>query len=135
MMPGMDGIEACIKIRENNIMPIIFLSEKSEDMDKIQGLGLTLNVRGNDELAELCESINAMSKQLKDKFEHEREIENTKTELITNVSHDSRTPLTAIIGYLDIIKNEKYKSKEEEKEYLISTYKLSIKLKRLIDYN
>jgi len=38
MMPGMNGIETCIKIRENNIMPIIFLSAKSEDLDKIQGL-------------------------------------------------------------------------------------------------
>ena len=38
MMPGMDGIETCMKIRENNIMPIIFLSAKSEDLDKIHGL-------------------------------------------------------------------------------------------------
>jgi DNA-binding response OmpR family regulator len=38
MMPKMDGIEACIKIREERHMPIIMLSAKSEDMDKIQGL-------------------------------------------------------------------------------------------------
>jgi Response regulators consisting of a CheY-like receiver domain and a winged-helix DNA-binding domain len=38
MMPNMDGIEACIKIRENKNMPIIMLSAKSEDMDKIMGL-------------------------------------------------------------------------------------------------
>lgn len=38
MMPGMNGIETCMKIRENNIMPIIFLSAKSEDLDKIHGL-------------------------------------------------------------------------------------------------
>ncbi|MDQ0208672.1 response regulator transcription factor [Alkalicoccobacillus murimartini] len=38
MMPEMDGIEACIKIREERNMPIIMLSAKSEDMDKIQGL-------------------------------------------------------------------------------------------------
>lgn len=38
MMPGMNGLEVCMKIRENNVMPIIFLSAKSEDMDKIQGL-------------------------------------------------------------------------------------------------
>lgn len=96
-------------------------------------LGQTLEVRGKDELAELCININSMSKELKDKFEYERELERTKSELITNVSHDLRTPLTAIIGYLDIMKNEKYKSKEEEKEYLTSTYNLSIKLKKLID--
>lgn len=38
MMPGMNGIDTCMEIRENNVMPIIFLSAKSEDLDKIQGL-------------------------------------------------------------------------------------------------
>ncbi|MCJ7841469.1 response regulator transcription factor [Lederbergia sp. NSJ-179] len=38
MMPEMDGIDACMKIREKRHMPIVMLSAKSEDMDKIQGL-------------------------------------------------------------------------------------------------
>ncbi|MEC3841816.1 response regulator transcription factor [Bacillus amyloliquefaciens] len=38
MMPNMDGIEACMKIRQERNLPIIMLSAKSEDMDKIQGL-------------------------------------------------------------------------------------------------
>jgi len=38
MMPSMDGIEACMKIRKDKNMPIIMLSAKSEDMDKIMGL-------------------------------------------------------------------------------------------------
>ncbi len=38
MMPNMDGMEACMKIREHKNMPIIMLSAKSEDMDKIMGL-------------------------------------------------------------------------------------------------
>ncbi len=38
MMPKMDGIEACLQIREKHHMPIIFLSAKGEDIDKIQGL-------------------------------------------------------------------------------------------------
>ena len=37
-MPGMNGTDICMKIREESIMPIIFLSAKSEDLDKIQGL-------------------------------------------------------------------------------------------------
>lgn len=116
----------------NKVKYIKYISHQVAEITS-EELGLTLKVRGNDELAELCKSINLMSLQLKAKFEHEREIENTKTELITNVSHDLRTPLTAIIGYLDILKSEKYKSKEEEKEYISSTYNLSIKLKKLID--
>ncbi|RBN36913.1 DNA-binding response regulator, partial [Priestia megaterium] len=38
MMPGVNGIEACLKIRQKYHMPIIFLSAKTEDMDKIHGL-------------------------------------------------------------------------------------------------
>ena len=38
MMPRMDGIQACLKIREEKNMPIIMLSAKSQDMDKINGL-------------------------------------------------------------------------------------------------
>lgn len=38
MMPGMDGLEACRKIRKNKNVPILMLSAKSEDMDKIMGL-------------------------------------------------------------------------------------------------
>jgi two-component system response regulator VanR len=40
MMPHMDGIEACMKIRERYDMPIIFLSAKSQDIDKISGLSI-----------------------------------------------------------------------------------------------
>ena len=39
MMPGMDGLEMCKKIREDNNIPIIMLSAKSADLDKILGLG------------------------------------------------------------------------------------------------
>ncbi len=40
MMPNMDGIQACLKIRERKHMPIIMLSAKSQDMDKIYGLSM-----------------------------------------------------------------------------------------------
>ncbi len=40
MMPGMDGLQMCKKIRKNSMIPIIFLSAKSSDLDKIMGLGV-----------------------------------------------------------------------------------------------
>ncbi|MCE5170591.1 response regulator transcription factor [Paenibacillus profundus] len=40
MMPHMDGIQACMKIREQNTIPIIMLSAKSQDIDKIAGLSI-----------------------------------------------------------------------------------------------
>jgi len=98
-----------------------------------RNLGQTLEVHGNDELAELCININLMSQELKHKFDYERKLEREKSELITNVSHDLRTPLTPIIAYLDILRNKKFNTQEDVNEYLNSSYNLSIKLKKLID--
>ncbi len=114
---------------------IKYIKYISKQVKKIanEDFGATIEIRGKDELAELCENINIMSRELKSKFEKEREIEKIKTEFITNVSHDLRTPLTSIIGYMDFLKNEKFKSEKEEKEYINSAYNLSNKLKSLID--
>ena len=87
-------------------------------MIKEDGFGRTIEVKGKDELAELCESINSMSVELKQKIDNERKLEQNKSELITNVSHDLRTPLTSIMGYIDLIKNEQYKNEDDFKEYI-----------------
>ena len=54
MMPGMDGLEMCKKIREDNNIPIIMLSAKSADLDKILGLGT-----GADDYTQLNPNSNA----------------------------------------------------------------------------
>jgi K+-sensing histidine kinase KdpD len=56
----------------------------------------------------LAENINLMSVELKKKIEDEKRAEKTKNELITNVSHDLKTPLTTIIGYLSLLTEKKY---------------------------
>jgi len=96
-------------------------------------LGLVVDIKGNDELAELGLSINAMSRELQRKFEQEREVEKMKNELITNLSHDLRSPLTSIIGYLDLIKNKKFKNEIEFDEYVDTIVGKSQNLRRLID--
>lgn len=87
---------------------------------------------GDDELALLADNINYMAKELSDKIEKERKIEKAKNELITNVSHDLRTPLTSIMGYLGLIKENKFKSEKELREYANVAYNKSEKLKNLI---
>lgn len=87
---------------------------------------------GYDELALLADNINYMAKELSDKMEKERKIEKAKNDLITNVSHDLRTPLTSIMGYLGLIKEKKYNSEEELMEYATVAYNKSEKLKNLI---
>lgn len=114
---------------------IVYLKIISDSVNNIANgkLGLTIEIEGEDELAHLAQNINYMSKELKGKFEHERQLECEKNELITNISHDLRTPLTSIIGYLDLLKKGQYDSKTQSQEYLEITYVKSQRLKNLID--
>ncbi len=92
-----------------------------------------LDINGDDEFSELASSINVMSNKLKDNYEREKKIEKEKNDFIVAVSHDLRTPLTSIIGYLDLLKNEKIQSYEKTSEYIDITYRKAIDLKNLIE--
>lgn len=63
-------------------------------------------VKGEDEFSEIAYSINEMCRNLSQTLEAQKETEKTKDELITNVAHDLRTPLTSILGYLDLLSQE-----------------------------
>lgn len=92
-----------------------------------------VSIQGKDELAKLAGNINFMAKELNRKIESERNAEKTKSDLITNVSHDLRTPLTSIKGYIGLAKDGKYKSEDELQEYLNIAYNKSEKLEVLIN--
>lgn len=89
-------------------------------------------IQGHDELSTLAESINDMSLNLKKQMEAERAVEKSKNDLITNVSHDLKTPLTSIIGYLSLIKEGKYENQDALNEYIDIVYDKSEGLKKLI---
>ncbi|MBD7964779.1 sensor histidine kinase [Fictibacillus norfolkensis] len=114
---------------------VTYLKVISDSVNSIANgkLGLTIKAEGKDELTHLAENINFMSKELENKFESERQIEAAKNELITNVSHDLRTPLTSIIGYLDLLRNKQYQNELELNNYLETTYAKSQRLNSLIN--
>ena len=90
-----------------------------------------IDVQGNGEFAELAENINSITDGLENAVENELKSERLKTELITNVSHDIRTPLTSIITYVDLLKNEKDPAKVES--YIEVLDQKSKRLKNLTD--
>ncbi|WIV19876.1 ATP-binding protein [Paenibacillus polygoni] len=90
-------------------------------------------VRENHELGLIAQSINAMSEQLNRSIQEERNAEKTKNDLITGVSHDLRTPLTSILGFLEIIDKDRYTSEVELRYYMNIAYEKSLSLKKLID--
>jgi signal transduction histidine kinase len=96
-------------------------------------LHFRVNKKSNDELGTLATNINYMAEQLHKKNEEERLAEKTKNELITNVSHDLRTPLTLIMGYLRLLKDKNYESEQQSDHYLNIAFSKADKLKLLID--
>ncbi|HIW32886.1 MAG TPA: HAMP domain-containing histidine kinase [Candidatus Paenibacillus intestinavium] len=92
----------------------------------------TIIIRSSDELGIVAENINLMSAQLKKSLEEERKAEKTKNDLITGVSHDLRTPLTSILGFLEYVNNDCYKDEVELRYYIGIAYEKSLSLKRLV---
>ncbi len=66
-------------------------------------------------------------------MQEERQIEQSKDDLVTNVSHDIRTPLTSIIGYLGLLRTGTVKSEEDAKKYIDIAYLKANQMKSLAD--
>ena len=80
---------------------------------------------------EFGEELNALAEAAKEAARQQMKSERMKTELITNVSHDIKTPLTSIINFVDLLK--KPHSEAEGEEYLAVLDRQSQRLKKLID--
>jgi signal transduction histidine kinase len=85
------------------------------------------------QMQRVVESVNALVDSTITSLEEERAIERSKDELITNVSHDIRTPLTSIIGYLGLIEDQQYQSKEDLLKYTHTAFLKSKQMKSLVD--
>jgi signal transduction histidine kinase len=92
-----------------------------------------ISIRGNDELSSLAESINEMRVSFIEWIEWEDNAKTANKELITAISHDLRTPLTALVGYLDIIFHNKYKSQDDMMKYIHNSRDKAYQIKELSD--
>lgn len=95
-------------------------------------------VQGHDELAVLAISINAMGQRLAEQLARERQYELNRQELITNLSHDLKSPLTSIIGYLDLLKTTAIVSPPAAQYLAIADRKaqlLNDRINRLFEYS
>lgn len=113
---------------------IRYIREISEGINQIsQGnLDNRINIRNEDEFAYLANKLNLMADNIKGIMENERQIENSKNELITSVAHDLRTPLTSIIGYLDLVSSKEL-DQETQERYISIAYNKSKRLENLIE--
>ncbi len=111
MFPVTIGVAAWLaakKVQQFNLI--------KEGVKKVKGGDIrhVIDVSGNGELGRLAADINGITDGLNQAVASELRSERLKTELITNVSHDIRTPLTSIITYVDLLKNAPDEQKAAE---------------------
>ena len=92
-----------------------------------------VEVVGDDEFSLMASSLNRMGEEIRELMEKERESERTKNELITNVAHDLRTPLTSIIGYLELLSKGIPIPQEMQQKYIEIVYTKAKRLEKLIE--
>lgn len=92
---------------------------------------IPFRLKGNQQ--HVISSVNALVDSAVKSMDDERKIEKSKDELITNVSHDLRTPLTSIIGYLGLIEDKQYQSEEDILKYTHTAYEKAKQMKTLVE--
>ncbi|UDN60717.1 sensor histidine kinase [Clostridioides sp. ES-W-0016-02] len=111
-----------------------YINNISKNIKNIENgnLKYKLEVIGDDEISALSKSINNITDGLEAAVDANIKSERMKTELITNVSHDLKTPLTSILSYVDMLKNNDL-DKETINDYINILHKKSQRLKLLIE--
>ncbi|MFJ8065437.1 histidine kinase dimerization/phospho-acceptor domain-containing protein [Psychrobacillus sp. NPDC096426] len=104
---------------------------KTEEMAK-GVIGNGMEIKGKSAIKEHADKLNEIRNLIKSSHSEQAKSERLKTELITNVSHDLRTPLTSIITYTDLLKNPSI-TDEERASYIAILDKKSMRLKTLIE--
>lgn len=112
-----------------------YISKISDAVQNISegNLNTVIDVIGDDEFSGMAANLNRMAADIKQLMEKERESERTKNELITNVAHDLRTPLTSIIGYLELLAGNRQIPEDMQHKYIEIAYGKSRRLEKLIE--
>lgn len=119
-------------LQESSIRYISHISDAIQNISE-GDLNTTIDVIGDDEFSSMAANLNKMAKDIRQLMEKERESERTKNELITNVAHDLRTPLTSIIGYLELLAGNTRIDPEMQHKYIEIAYGKSKRLEKLIE--
>ncbi|MFB5674325.1 sensor histidine kinase [Paenibacillus terreus] len=114
---------------------VAYFREISRGINQLAGGDFShrVHIQSNDEIGDIARDINLASEKLQQAVERGDFAENSKEQLVLNLAHDLRTPLTSVIGYLDFILQGKDLTADQMKHYMTIAYTKSLRLEKLID--
>ena len=126
------GVSVGLWIYRSVAAPLVKLRKATQNI-KEGNLDFVLDVEGTDEFSELCRDFEEMRRRLKESAEEKIAMDKENKELISNISHDLKTPITAVKGYVEGIMDGVADTPEKQERYIRTIYNKANEMDTLIN--
>ena len=126
------GLSVGLWIYRSVATPLVKLRKATQNI-KEGNLDFVLDVEGTDEFSELCRDFEEMRRRLKESAEEKIILDKENKELISNISHDLKTPITAVKGYVEGIMDGVADTPEKMDRYVRTIYNKTNEMDHLIN--
>jgi len=113
-------------------LPIRQMRETAQQIAK-GDFGRRVRIKSKDELGELAKSLNTMADELQQKMENLRRLDRMRTDFVANVSHELKTPLTLIKGYIETLEDRAMDDKKTATKFISIIKEHADRLGHIVD--